>query len=265
MIAEALVHRLDDRACCRVGLEPRGPRQLAGAVPAEGLAVVGVPIPLTADRLRAVHEHIVLPAHGAVEMLHDQAAPVPGPGCEAVDGAIEVAVLADLQRDGLLGSRLTQLGEHPVITRLDQDKPLGVPSWQILPQQPTKARPPVRGRVHGQGVVVDRDPIARQGVAKVAHGREEQHQALLMGGDVGGLVGELRHPDRIAFRIEIVEGGRVPVELIAGNEDQMAQAVSPHCPASRRPAGSGPRGGRTSSCASPDGRPWRALSRPPRR
>jgi hypothetical protein len=40
---------------------------------------------------------------------------------------------------------------------------------------------------------------------------------------VGRFLGHLGHPDRVARRIEIVEGRRVEVELIAQDDDEMAQ------------------------------------------
>jgi hypothetical protein len=53
---------------------------------------------------------------------------------------------------------------------------------------------------------VDREAALTQRVAKVAHGREEEHQTLLVLRDVSGLVPRLDHQHRVAVGVEVVEG-----------------------------------------------------------
>jgi hypothetical protein len=59
----------------------------------------------------------------------------------------------------------------------------------------------------------------------MAHGGEEQHEALLVLGEIGRLLGGLGHQDRVAGGVEAVEGGAVGVELVAEDDDETAEAA----------------------------------------
>jgi proline dehydrogenase len=58
---------------------------------------------------------------------------------------------------------------------------------------------------------------------EVAHRRQEHHRARLARPHVGRLLDHFSHPHSVDARIEIVEGRRIEVELVAQHDDQGAQ------------------------------------------
>jgi hypothetical protein len=60
----------------------------------------------------------------------------------------------------------------------------------------------------------------------MAHGREHQHQLLLVVAHVGRLVHDLDHQHRIGVGIEVGEGGEPGMELVAEDEAQVAHGRS---------------------------------------
>ena len=73
--------------------------------------------------------------------------------------------------------------------------------------------------------VMHHDAVVDEPLREVAHRGQEDRDARLGGPDVGRLLGDLGHPDGIARWIEAFEGGGVAVELIAENDDEVAQPV----------------------------------------
>ena len=66
-------------------------------------------------------------------------------------------------------------------------------------------------------------PSAAQLGREVAHGREDEGDLLRVVRDVGGLGHHLDHQDRVAARIEALEGRDLAVELVAQNEAEGAR------------------------------------------
>jgi hypothetical protein len=91
------------------------------AAGAEGLAGVGIEVPLAAERrvrVLRVHQHAVPLALLAVEVLHAQRLAPARVRRELAHAAEEVAVLADLQRQlAGLGDGLDRLKHAPVARR----------------------------------------------------------------------------------------------------------------------------------------------------
>jgi hypothetical protein len=93
------------------------PRALA----AEGLAIVGIEIPLAADRFAIGHQNVVPLALPAVEKLQAQAGFFTGPGVEFIQRTEKVRIGADQQRDvGLLAGGV-EFFLHPPIAGFEHD------------------------------------------------------------------------------------------------------------------------------------------------
>jgi len=73
-------------------------------------------------------------------------------------------------------------------------------------------------------VVVHLQAPTAQRLGEVAHGRQEDGDAWLCAPDLGGLFHGLGHPHPVLRGIEAVEGGGLPVELVAQHHDQVAHA-----------------------------------------
>ena len=88
---------------------------------AEGLAIVGIEIPLAADRFAIGHQNVVALALPAIEKLQTQAGFFTGPGVEVIQRAEKVRVRADQQRDiGTLAGGV-EFFLHPPITGFEHD------------------------------------------------------------------------------------------------------------------------------------------------
>jgi hypothetical protein len=87
----------------------------------EGLAIVGIEIPLAADRFAIGHQNVVPLALPAIEKLQTQAGFFTGPGIEIIERTEKVRVRADQQRDvGLLAGSV-EFFLHPPITGFEHD------------------------------------------------------------------------------------------------------------------------------------------------
>lgn len=89
------------------------------------------------------------------------------------------------------------------------------------------------GAVPVQGQVIHGPAPATQVVGEVAHAGQEQGDAGLVTGDMGAFFRYLGHPHPVPSRIEAVQGGAVPVQLVTQDHDQMARAVISHGQLSR--------------------------------
>ncbi len=200
--------------------------------PSEGLAVVGVEVPLAADRLPLVHQHAVALPKLAVEVLQPQRFAPLGVGGELEHGAEEVAVFADLQlQPGTFHHRLQRLPDAPVARRrhhhtLRRQRRQG--RLQLGGQAATVARVV-------QAPVVKRPAGALQRLREVAHRGQEERDALLARPDVSRLLVDFSHPHRVLRGIEAIEGGRFQVELVAEHDDEGAQARHVPEPGRRAP------------------------------
>ena len=214
VVGVALAHLGQHLLCDLVRREAQRRRHQPRALAAEGLAVVGVEVPLAAGGLVAVHQHAMALAHLAVEVLHAQLAPSLGVQGERLTAAQEVTVLAELDRhaglrrsggQGLAHAPLARLGQHDALGRpLAQrgEQGVGQRALVVLQVGQRHAARAQRGRV-------------------VAHRAQEDGDALLSRPHVRGFLAGLAHPRQIAHRIEAVEGTGVFVQLVAEDDDQM--------------------------------------------
>ena len=220
MLRKALGHERDHLARQRIGLEAAARRHCARAGSTKGLAVLGIEIPLSAERqvlVLRVHQHAMPLALLAVEVLHAQRLAAAGMCRELAHADEEVAVLADLQRHGAgLGHGLEDLQHAPVAwCRHDQPgrpQPLDVAA-QLLGQTAAIVRcvePRVVQRAAGR--------LQRQ--REVPHRRQEHHGAGPARPYVRRLVDHLGHPDRVELALEAIEGGSLEVELVAQHQHQ---------------------------------------------
>ena len=121
------------------------------------------------------------------------------------DGAEKVIIRANFQGQVQGGGGLLQGGEYPIISRADQDQFLGLQAPDVLVEDLGKCFTPIRGRIRGKFVVVNRKTPGQQLLPEMAHGGEEIGQPQLMAPNVSGLFLDFGHPDRILAGIETLE------------------------------------------------------------
>jgi hypothetical protein len=226
VLGEALPHECDDLACDLIGLEARALGHRTGATLAEGLAVVGVEVPLPAERLVAVHQHRMLAPHLAVEVLHAQLLAAFRMRCELVHGGKEMAVFADVEHEaGVLGHG-TQRRQHAGITGCGHHQRLRLELRDQCAQRLGQCglRP-----VIAQALVVQRPTGVAQRLREVPHRRQKDRDARLARPDMRRLFGRLGHPHGVARGIETVEGRSVEIKLVAENDDEVAHLKPSSC------------------------------------
>ncbi len=227
---EAVVDQRNHLAGHRVRCERRTRRHRAGPGGTEGLAVIGVEIPLTADGFVALHQHTMSPTLLAVEVLHAQGLAPLRMRREFAHADEEVAVLADVQRQtAVVGDSLDRL-QHPPVARRGHHQLRRSQSVDVGLQLRRQIAAIV-GRI--QPRVVQRSTRLLQRQREVAHRREKHHGARFARPHVGRLLRNLGHPHGVAIGVEAIEGRRVEVELVAQHDDQGAQISHP------RPSGVG--------------------------
>ena len=115
MVTEYGLDQLDDISgqWIRTKCHPRFPVSRSGF--AERLPVAAVVIPFSSRRLVAIHEHIMIPAHLAIEVLHAQL-PAPGrPPPEIVYAAEKMSILTDLKLQAVDLADLLNLPEDRML------------------------------------------------------------------------------------------------------------------------------------------------------
>jgi hypothetical protein len=116
----------DDLARHGIGLEAAARRHRTRAAGTEGLAVVGIEVPLATKRrvfVVRIHQHTVPLALLAIEVLHPQRLAAARMRRELTHADEEVAVLAYLQRQSAgIGHRLDRL-QHAPVARGGHDQP----------------------------------------------------------------------------------------------------------------------------------------------
>lgn len=200
-------------------MESPGGRQHAGALAPEGLAIGLVEVPCTAGGAAVgVHQQALALAHMAVEVLHQQRLAALGPVLEVVGGAQEVIVRDASRRDAGRAAGVAEQGQDAMLTGLGQMDRARAQPGEIGGQRLVQAS----GRLILQRMVVHRDAAGAQCVAKMPHGRQEQHRARLMRRHMGRLVGRLAHPDQVLVGIAVAQHGVVEAELVAEDQQQPA-------------------------------------------
>ena len=226
---KSLGHQLQHAARGLIRFKPGGRRYGRRPLFAEGLAVVGIEVPLAAHRLLAIHQHLVAHPQFAVPVLQAQLLAALGMRGKVPHGAEEVPVFADVQRQLAIGGhRLDRLQNAPV-ARCGHHQALGLQARNGRAQLGAQAAQ-IAGVV--QVPVVHPPARAAQGLRMVAHRRQEQRDAGLGRPHMRGLFGHFGHPHRVVLRIGAVEARRLKVELVAQHHQQVAQPA--HRAAARR-------------------------------
>ncbi|MEY4712325.1 MAG: hypothetical protein RIS88_1775 [Pseudomonadota bacterium] len=219
VIREARSHQGQHRLRGRIGRETQRRAQAYGPLLAEGFAVVGVEVPLAARRRIAVHQDAVLLAQGPVPVFQPQLLAPLGVLGKLAHRAEEMAVVADVQRQGARGGGGAQRLQHAPIARRGHDQALRLHVRDRAVQ--------LSGQRAGVACIVQVDvvdrPLARaQRLREVPHATEKQRDARLGGGHMRGLLGDLRHPHPVLRRIEAVKGAGLQVQLVAQHDHEMA-------------------------------------------
>ena len=97
-----------------------------------------VEIPLAALGLIAVHQHIVLLSHVAVEKLQQQAFAAVRILCKLLDRTVEVSIRSNVQRDAAFIRNSLKLHSHTPVTGFNDDQSFGFQTFDIKPQDITK-------------------------------------------------------------------------------------------------------------------------------
>ena len=198
-------------------------------VSGRGLPVVGVEIPLAARRLVAVHQQSRPAPHVAVEMFQAQLLAARGPGPERLGRAQEAVVRQDVdrQREPRLPACL-HLQDPPFAGLGDDDAFRPVAGDGVLQLRGEAAARIGRLQRH----IVDRPAQRPQFLGEMAHGGKDEGDLLLVMPHIGRLVLKLGHEHAIAGRIAAGEAAERGRELIAQDQDEMADAGH-HKPARR--------------------------------
>ena len=129
----------------------------------------------------------------------------------------EAVVLADL--DGGVGRRGQglQLGADPPLRRLGQDHPVRLVPCDGAADFPRQ----ISGIVRILEIdIVDRHALPPQGLGKMAHGRQDQHDLLPVVGHMGVLPHDLRHQDNVTDRVEPLQRRHIAGQLVAQHNSQ---------------------------------------------
>ncbi len=179
-------------------------------------AIIGVVVPLAALGLAiVVQEQAVAAAHLPVEVFHAQLLATLRPGGEVVAGTEKAAVLehADRHAQPRLPAR-QDIGEArlPGLTDAQRRRAGGI---EGLPGSGLEAFHAVL-----VGDVAHRVAGVAQGIAEVAHGREDQGDLVPVVSHVGGLLGHLGQEHHVALARRGGEGGVGERKLVAEDQGQ---------------------------------------------
>ena len=155
-------------------------------------------------------------AREAVELLQNELRMPFGERCESLDGAQEVPIGAQLDRQAEPGQLLLK----PPVAGLQSDQPFRTKSNR--PATDLVGKIPAIVRV-GKLAVENVAPLTLLLIAKMTHRREEEGKAAFVLRDVGCFFADLHLQDGVLPRVEAIEGGRLAVELVAKDQDEMAQ------------------------------------------
>ena len=132
---------------------------------------------------------------------------------------------ADLERYAGRRRRSAEHLLHPPLARLNDDEPLRIPAGLSKPAKTHRERLGECGRFTSlRGCckvgVVHLEPLGRELVAKVSHGRKKDGDPRFVRPDVGALFGDLRHPNAVAGTLKAVKCGAGAIELVAEDDHE---------------------------------------------
>jgi hypothetical protein len=219
MIGVLARDEIDHLARDRIGREAHRRRQETRPLRSEAVAIVVVVVPLPGRRLGALHQHAMALAQVAVEPFQPQLAPTLGPGRELLRRGVEMPILAHLDRHAGLGTGRADRGIDATVSGQDHHHAFRPPGRQIRRQRVSKSN----GVMRPMGAITHVPAATAQRFREVPHRREKQRDPRPVRPDLRRLLAHLGHPHRIPPRIEPVERRRRGVELVAEDEDQVAQ------------------------------------------
>lgn len=158
-------------------------------------------------------------AHFTVEELHPERFAFRCMPPEVFDRTEKVAVGEELDGNSQVVAGFQQGLANAMITRFDENDVLGSVLLEGAGELKGKAAGVLRGIEFG---VVHCPALFGEVVAEVTHGGEEQGDALRVGPNVSGFLGDLGHPDPVLVRIGVSESGGVGIELVAKDENESA-------------------------------------------
>ncbi len=244
VVGEMLFDEGDDLTSDGIRFRSGGWDQSCRSGFAEAFAVFGIEIPCSAGGLAVVHEDIMAFAHFAVEEFHAQGLAAPGVTAEILDGAEKVGVLEDFEGDaGLLAAEL-DIDADAILTGFDDDD-----FFRLVALDRTGEFCGDAAAVAGvvERGVIDVVPGFLQIGAEMAHGGEEQGDALFVGPDVGAFRPGLDHPQDVVPLAGCGEGRASGIELITEDDDEFFHGWGGRRRPQRRRVGAIRRDGRVSS------------------
>ena len=161
----------------------------------ELLPVLRVEVPLFALGLGAVHKHVILAAHVAIEELHPQRAAALGPAAKLADGAEKAVVVADVHLAPRRFVPTPHVFQHAPFAGFGDDD-----SCCVMAGDSAQDLAPKGGGVGGivETDVIDGDASGGKLGGEVAHCREDQHDFLGVMADVCAFAHDLHHQHHIA-------------------------------------------------------------------
>ena len=222
MVAEQplhIRHRLERRGVGR-DAQAIGRRHALGQL----LAVLGVIVPAPALRLIAVHQDARRAAHVAIEELHAQLRLARGPAAKTVVAADEAAILANLDRQPRPFRKGGQMLGQPPLAAFGHHHRF-ISAVVQRPGQFAGDRAAVVRIVDAHIAHIDAPPLQPLGV--IAYGGEDQGQLLLVMPDIGRLVANLGHQNRVDVRVQILQRRQVVRQLIAQHQPKHGHALFP--------------------------------------
>ena len=219
VIGKSRVHHIHHLACDGIGLKTGGRGQFAGPGFAKTAAVVGIKIPLTADRLIALHQDAMFASEFAVEIFEPQAFASVSMCLEFANCAEEMVVIPNLQCHGMLFCSGAQLTQHTPITRRRHHQLAGL----VLTNGSVKLACQAAGVAQIINVAVDDRPMfVAQALRKMPHGTQEQRGSLFGRGHMGGLLIDLGHPNGVLGGVKARQCRRLVVQLVTQHQHQIS-------------------------------------------
>ena len=179
--------------------QSRGKRMVRG----QRFAIFLIVVPFAAFGLITLHQQASLAAHFAVEELHPIGFSVLGPLCKPLARAEEPIIIANLKRNANLGGPTSHHICDPPFSGLGRNDAIRLMQGDGAGQLSAKGS--AIGRIV-EGNIVNLKTLLPKGLCKVAHGRKDQDNLLLMMGDIAGLLLDLGHKNDVMGRIDPIKG-----------------------------------------------------------
>ena len=179
------------------------------------LAVFGVEIPFSPDRLLTLQQHPMPSAHVAVEILHPQLLAALAPLPKLLDRTEEAIIFADLDGHTEMCPPAPHLLRQTPFSAFGGDdgggSALGNRPGELAPQALRVLRVIQRDVTH-------LEPLLPQLVGKVPHGGEEKGDLLLVVLHIGRFAHDFRHQHERVLRIRIGKRRQRMAELVTEHE-----------------------------------------------